>query len=163
MAGIRCGYVIVDSLNHALDIFETTDKGLVFIDDTGKSNNLQAVTITLAGSITFGQASSWDKVAYVEDGKSYGLIDLKSALSFGLDYSGYEKWLATKNDLDNLETEYNKLAGGRLFVPQDTYNQLQNILSQEKAFASELGGFWGSLGTVTNYYVTWDGSWKDRH
>jgi hypothetical protein len=37
MAGIRCAFVIVDtSLGyHALNAFQTTDAGLVFIDDTG--------------------------------------------------------------------------------------------------------------------------------
>jgi hypothetical protein len=162
MAGIRCGYVIVNNLSHALDIFEATDKGLVFIDDTGQSNNLQVHIITLPNSITFGEPNSWDKVAYVADGKPYGLIDLKSALFFGLDYQGYEKWLATKKTLDTLETQYDKLAGGRTIVPEDTYNQLQNILNQVKDLSNKLGGFWDSLGTVTNYYFTWDGNWRDR-
>jgi hypothetical protein len=35
MAGLRCGYVSLDTPNHALNVFETTDKGLIFIDDTG--------------------------------------------------------------------------------------------------------------------------------
>ncbi len=162
MAGIRCGYVIIDSLNHALDVFETTDKGLVFIDDTGKSNNLQIYTISLPNSITFGQSNSWDKVAYVASGKPYGLIDLECALSFGLDYSGYQKWLAAKKAFDTLDDEYDKLVGGRVIVPQDTYNRLQNMLTQEKALASELGGFWDSLGTVASYFITWDGNWRNR-
>lgn len=161
-AGIKCGYVVVDNLSHALNVFETTDRGLVYIDDTGKPNDLQSFTIALPNSITFGEPISWDKVAYIENGKTYGIISLECALYFGLDYSGYEKWLDTKKDLDNLDTEYDRLAGGRILVPEDTYNQLQNILTQEKALASKLGGFWDSLGTVTSYYITWDGNWRNR-
>ena len=36
--GIRCGYVCIDfavGSGHALDAFQTTDDGLVFVDDTG--------------------------------------------------------------------------------------------------------------------------------
>jgi hypothetical protein len=37
MAGIRCAYVsvVLSTGLHALDAFQTTDKGLVYIDDTG--------------------------------------------------------------------------------------------------------------------------------
>jgi hypothetical protein len=42
MAGIRCGFVSIDlsgsSSGHALNVFETTDRGLVYVDDTGVSN-----------------------------------------------------------------------------------------------------------------------------
>lgn len=34
-AGIRCGYVL--GTNHAFNVFETTDKGLIYIDDVGTS------------------------------------------------------------------------------------------------------------------------------
>jgi ribosomal protein L37AE/L43A len=37
MAGIRCAYVSVDlsGVGHALNAFQTTDRGLIYIDDTG--------------------------------------------------------------------------------------------------------------------------------
>lgn len=162
IAGIRCGYVVIDNLSHALNVFETTDRGLVFIDDTGKSSDFRTFTIALPTSVTFGEPKSWDKVAYLEVGKPYGLISLECASYFGLDYSGYEKWLMTKKELDTLRAEYDRLAGGRLLVPPEVYYQLQNILAQEKILTEKLGGFWDSLGTVTSYYVTWDGNWKNR-
>ncbi|MDO8716728.1 MAG: hypothetical protein Q7J73_07990 [Dehalococcoidales bacterium] len=162
MAGIRCGYVVVDSINHALNVFETTDKGLVFIDDTGKTSG-QIATIPTTNSILFGQPASWDKVAYVSNGKDYGLVDLGSALSFGLDYSGYENWLSAKRQLDDLGKAYDNLAAGRVIVPANIYNQLQEILNQEKALSTKLGGFWQPLGLVSSYYVTWDGSWRNRN
>lgn len=60
-AGIRCGYVIIDSLNHALNVFETTDKGFVYIDDTGTH--------------LFGP-SNCDKVVHVKEGIEYIPISL---------------------------------------------------------------------------------------
>ena len=60
-AGIRCGYVIIDNLNHALNVFETTDKGLVYIDDTG--------------TYLFGP-SNCDKVVNVKEGIEYIPISL---------------------------------------------------------------------------------------
>jgi hypothetical protein len=36
-AGIRCGFVILYGVDHACNAFETTDRGLVFIDCTGKN------------------------------------------------------------------------------------------------------------------------------
>jgi hypothetical protein len=61
IAGIRCGYVIIDSINHSLNVFETTDKGIVFIDDTG---------------ITSFGPSNCDKIVDVEIGKQYIPISL---------------------------------------------------------------------------------------
>lgn len=61
-AGIRCGYVSIDSINHALCVFETTNRGLVFIDDTGKLYN-------------FGP-SNCDKAVDVEEGKEYIPVSL---------------------------------------------------------------------------------------
>ena len=70
-AGIRAAWVGIyfkdEELGHALNAFNTTDKGLVFIDCT-----------------------EWDTVAYVEEGKEYGSIDINWASS--LDYSFYEEY-----------------------------------------------------------------------
>jgi hypothetical protein len=48
MAGIRCAYVSIDlsTGGHAIDAFQTTDEGLIYIDDTGPSqepHSLRAV------------------------------------------------------------------------------------------------------------------------
>lgn len=34
---IKCGYVLVDRINHACNVFNTTDKGLIFIDCTNSN------------------------------------------------------------------------------------------------------------------------------
>jgi len=67
-----------------------------------------------------------------------------------------------KKTSDNLENEYDRLVAGRIFVPPNIYEQAQGILAQIQALANKLGGFWDSLGIVNSYYITWDGSWRDR-
>jgi hypothetical protein len=71
MAGIRCAYVSIDlsTGGHAIDAFQTTDRGLIYIDDTGPSQEphaLRAVkTVNLStGSefipISLFPESGWD-------------------------------------------------------------------------------------------------------
>jgi hypothetical protein len=58
-AGIRCAYVSIDFAvgpGHALNAFDTTDRGLVYIDDTG---------------VTGRGPSSCDKIVTVKIGNSY--------------------------------------------------------------------------------------------
>ncbi|MFC2041213.1 hypothetical protein ACFLTY_02690 [Chloroflexota bacterium] len=40
-AGLRCGFVL--GTMHAFNVFETTDKGLIYIDDTGTSGLLMSL------------------------------------------------------------------------------------------------------------------------
>jgi hypothetical protein len=63
MAGIRCGYVSLDSPNHALNVFQTTDKGLLFIDDTG--------------NLYYGP-SNCDKTVVLDEGSQYVPVSLFS-------------------------------------------------------------------------------------
>jgi hypothetical protein len=62
--GLRCGLVEVEyeenTTGHMLNVFQTVDKGLAFIDVTGNENG-----------------RGLDKIAYVEVGKPYGIIYLK--------------------------------------------------------------------------------------
>jgi hypothetical protein len=77
-AGIRCGYVIIDSLNHAINVFNTTDKGLIYIDDTGNSG--------------YGP-SNCDKIVDVQIGKHYIPISLFPEVG----------WNSTYNDMGVVE------------------------------------------------------------
>ncbi|WP_292465656.1 hypothetical protein [Methanolobus sp.] len=66
-AGIRAAFVTIyfysDSDGHALNAFETTDKGLTYVDCTGSDVKLQ-------------ELDSFDKIAYVEKGKEYGIVSI---------------------------------------------------------------------------------------
>ena len=65
--GIRAAYVSVsfhDRQNgHAINAFETIDKGLVFVDCTGAENPL-------------GELDSNDKIAYIMPDKEYGSVSI---------------------------------------------------------------------------------------
>ncbi len=77
-AGLKAGYVSVDFLDmesHALNVFSTTDKGLVFVDCTGDTEKL-------------GALDSKDKIAYVQIGKEYGIVSAYKTDS--PDYEFYE-------------------------------------------------------------------------
>ena len=93
MAGIRCAYVSVDlsGVGHALNAFQTTDRGLIYIDDTGKVGG-------------FGP-SNCDKTVDIQLGQQYIPISL---------------------------------------FPEPGWSTI-----------------WGSMGTVTDILITWDGEWND--
>lgn len=83
--GIKCGMVIVtfdgQPIGHAFNVFPTTDKGVVLIDDTG------LVAAQKASSLAEFQT---DAVVYLEKGKPLGELNL-SQVDGHLDYSFYEE------------------------------------------------------------------------
>ncbi|SDF47111.1 AN1-like Zinc finger [Methanolobus vulcani] len=64
-AGIKTAYVVVDFTDrpegHALNAVTTTDKCLVYVDCTGSTTALD-------------ELDSFDKIAYIEEGKEYGVV-----------------------------------------------------------------------------------------
>jgi hypothetical protein len=79
-AGLRVGYVGIDfadgSVGHAIDAFQTTDEGLVYVDCTGPSLFSQ-----LEDDGAAAPNESWDKIGYLEIGQKYGVIALDRAAS----------------------------------------------------------------------------------
>jgi len=80
-SGIRAALVVVEfqeGAPHALNAFETMDKGMVYIDVTGENplNYLFTSPLTL-GSIPFTGPDSSDKVAYLKIGKPLGFVSLE--------------------------------------------------------------------------------------
>ncbi len=154
--GFRAGYVGITlagtTSGHAIDVFNTTDKGLVYVDDTGGDPK----TPTAGGSsLNLGSSSSWDKIAYLETGKDYGVISLSVADQYGFDYAGYDQWLATKQQFDNLAAQYDSLRAGRTVVPKTDYDRLQAMAAQMKDLTKQLGGVWESLGKVSDFSIIW--------
>ncbi len=120
-AGIRAGWVSITFAGteegHALNSFETTDRGLVYIDCTGSGSGD-------SGSEKQGR----DAVAYIEAGKKYGILDIDLVVSspyeyYPLQYDFYAdcegEWLEyqTMTELYNNEVDrYNSEVGDRVFV-----------------------------------------------
>ncbi len=158
-AGIKAAWVAVQfeqgSEWHALNAFSTIDKGLVFIDCTGQgfSGLIPIVPYSPGGSRVYGDVENWDKIAYVQVGKTYGLVSLEA--DHGPEYSDYEHWQQDKLLFDSKWDAYMRQLGGRLFVPEDEYRDLMRQLAELDALASHLGGFWEPLGVVSKIEIYW--------
>ncbi len=92
-AGIRAAWVGLDiyenTEGHALDAFETTDAGLVYIDSTGEG----------LWSESSSNRNSWDRQAYVNVGKAYAVIDIESPKS-GIEFLvGIEEYIDEVTEL----------------------------------------------------------------
>jgi len=144
-AGIRAAYVSVDfgdGPGHALNAFNTTDQGLVYIDSTGQGLNTATSGMTLDGQDT---TMDYDKVAYVAIGNEYGLISLDRASAF--DYEFYEQWRQQWEDYK---------AKARIYEQTSDPAELRTLREELEAQASILGKYrWDPMGTVTNFYVHW--------
>jgi hypothetical protein len=167
-AGIRAGYVSIDwaegGIGHAIDVFTTSDLGLVFFDCTGKSIFSQ-IEETDSG-MTVG---SWDKVAYLEVGKRYGVIGLAYAKS--TDYAYFEqydqKWAEFKKLLAAYNAEvklYNQEIEGKVFrrgTPDYQRIQVweQDLNAQDKVLieiTQEIGNSrFRPLSIVSNFEIHW--------
>jgi hypothetical protein len=94
-AGIKTAVVIVeftDGTLHALNAFQTTDKGLIYIDCTGIRKSPNSFEDWVYRMVhPYGQ----DRMAYVVKSKEYGTIPLEDAESTQYSfYTGYSKgWL----------------------------------------------------------------------
>jgi hypothetical protein len=92
-AGIKAGVVIVsfqgESILHALNVFQTSDKGLVYIDCTGTRSSPGGIEEWLLKLV---YPRGQDRMAYIAAGKPYGTIPLQDAESPQYSYfSGYSK------------------------------------------------------------------------
>jgi hypothetical protein len=113
-AGIKAAFVHIEFQGeietHALNAFETTDKGLVYIDCTSSRETLSVRVCdidpsTLRCISTNEGPSSYDRVAFPSIGKVYGLISLSAVRGFS--YFDYETYRQQKNAYDAALAQYN--------------------------------------------------------
>lgn len=168
-AGIRAAYVSIDFSDrpgHALNAFNTTDKGLVYIDCTGEGLTNVATGTVIDNHYAFIQ---YDKVAYVSEGNEYGIISLDRATSF--DYTSYDyymqQWDGYEKKADTYEQKldtYEAALGGRTVISdpaeyeqlQDMFEELELLKAELTAQRDTLGDYsWEPLGIVTGMYVHW--------
>jgi len=91
-AGIKAAFVVIEFSNtstpHALNAFNTIDKRLVYVDDTGKG-------FLETRKEHLSQECEWDKIAYIVENKEYGQISIDFP-SISPEYQFYEnhiqKW-----------------------------------------------------------------------
>jgi len=179
-AGIRAAWASIDfegdEEGHACNAFETTDRGLVYVDCTGQSfssklQNLRVVETEEGFSFISDTPTSWDSIAYVEIGKEYGLIDIAKVKS--LSYSFYEeykqKWQEYEklvNDYNDEIMRYNEEISGKIYIegsPELARIEAWEAELEEKSqvldeLDRDLGDFWVEpLGIVTDTYIHWEG------
>ena len=150
VAGIKAAWVGIDiednEEGHALNAFETTDKGLVYID-----------------------CMLDDTVAYIEEGKPYGTISIDKVES--LQYSFYEKYrqkiqeFETRLEAFNSEVEqYNQEISGKTYIIGSTESARiaawkDRLEEEEQALdrlVEELGdNIFEHIGIVEYIYIHW--------
>lgn len=91
--GKRAGVVVISFIGkgykYVINVFETIDRGKIYIDCTGPymSDTTQNAT--------------YDKVAYIKAGSEYGVIDLQTVFAYGsvsaLQYEFYDKYRQNHN------------------------------------------------------------------
>jgi hypothetical protein len=171
-AGIRAAWVGIrfnsTDEGHAVDAFETVDKGLVYIDCT--NSRVQGHD---------EETESWDAVAYVETGRKYGILHIDRVIAapyefYALQYDFYadcEKgWQDYKNRLDSYNKEvqrYNKEISGRVYIigspeEQSVSAWKEDLIQQEQTLdrlEKEVGSHWYesefSSYTVEDVQIHW--------
>jgi hypothetical protein len=152
-AGIEAAFVAVQfegsEVGHALNAFNTTDRGLVFIDCTSPVQSdtpyLHMLGLDDEGVGDTGEVVGADKVAYVELGKEYGVISIEVATS--PEYSFYQAYLVDKEQygLDveafNQDLEVYNQRVGAFNQDVEAYNQALEAYEQEvEEYNRALGG-----------------------
>ena len=188
-AGIRAAWVGIDlagkQVGHAVNAFNTTDRGLVYTDSTGQT--AQAYDIALLRPETEdgggGETSTGgDRVAYVDQGKELGFISLD--VNPSPDYAYYENYRVKGGEYEakltgyndkvtayNVEVQdFNRWVEGTTFISgssearraQEWKKQLQMSLymlkSEEAGLDSgkaALGPLWKTMGIVSNIDISW--------
>ncbi len=174
-AGIRAGWVSIDyadgSIGHAVNVFETTDMGLVFIDCTGEliktwdGENY----VYESGIPAYVDPQKWDTVAYLAIGEIYGHIAIDEAES--LDYSFLEGYLNDWETYKTLLTEYNDevqlyneaVKGKTFIIGTEEYEYMKawqaELIEIEQTLTdmeNELGDYYYlPSGIVSDYTIYW--------
>ncbi len=167
-AGIRVAWVAVDlagSEPHALNAFNTVDQGIVFVDCTGGGFEVNVPSL----EDSYGYDIDYDKIAYVEIGKEYGLVSLDKAES--ATYSFYERYmrefedyLRRVNEYNERTEEYIKALGGRTVIYDESeyrklkrmYDELEEERVELEIQREILGDYsWEPLGITSHVEIYW--------
>jgi hypothetical protein len=166
--GIRAAWVGVDfaddSESHALNAFYTVDIGLVFVDCTGGGFEV----VIPSPKDSYNSDSDYDKIAYVQLGREYGLVSADAATS--PKYTFYEQYKQQWGEYERRLEDYNRrieeynqeISGEVYYVGSSEYyriNRIYNELKQEEEeleqLEQELGSHWEPLGVVSHVEIYW--------
>jgi len=167
--GINAAFVAIhfedEDIGHALNAFNTTDLGLVYIDCTGRG-----IEETVFDDLSDGESyeCELDSIAYIEKGSEYGVVSIDKAESLHYDfYFDYHNSCLKLNDLlaeYNSEVEaYNDALGGRAFLAEPEYSEfkawateIEEKEAELKELFQEIGYCWAEpLGIVETVSIYW--------
>jgi hypothetical protein len=152
-SGIRAAWVAIDlggGKIHALNAFDTTDEGIVFVDCTGGG-----FEVIPSSSDAYSYDIDYDKIAYIQVGKGYGLINLDKAKSPS--YGFYEGYMQDWQDYERGVDEYNRLLGGRTAIyDYNEYMKLKRMYDRLESQRKILGDYyWQPLGITSHVEIYW--------
>jgi hypothetical protein len=151
IAGIRAGVSVIffddKDIGHAINVFYTTDYGLVYISSQGPVFDSSKVYINDRSRIC-----NLDKVFYAEIGKGLGSIDMNYVTSF--DYNFYETYKRDWIGYSNRISAFNKLC-------EENNNVWSSSMKQESDNIDEIGKKFShcfesdTMGTVKTIELFW--------
>ncbi|MEJ2740701.1 MAG: zinc ribbon domain-containing protein [Dehalococcoidia bacterium] len=167
--GINAAFVAIhfenEDVGHALNAFNTTDLGLVYIDCTGRG-----IEETVVDDWSSGEpyTCEYDSIAYIEKGNEYGVVSIDKAESLYYDYYvAYSQDCAELSelmDVYNSDVEaYNEALGGRKKLAEPEYSQfmawadeLEGMKAELEEMFDRIGYCWAEpLGIVTTVDIYW--------
>jgi len=188
-AGIRAAFVGIDltgeRIGHAVNAFNTTDRGVVYTDSTGQTareHEMSLLKLEASEDGSGGDATNGDRIVYVQQGRELGFISLN--VNPSPEYAYYENYSIKSRDFEAKLTDFNKKVqayngdvqdfnrwvSGTTFISGSSEarrvgewkQQLQMTLyllkSEEAGLDREkagLGSIWEPMGTVSGIDVRW--------
>jgi len=168
--GIRAAWVGLDlkgkgkGEGHALNAFETTDRGLVYVDCTGAN-----MAARLRQTREVSRPKSQDSIAYVEVDMEYGRIEIAKAKSSS--YSFYDEYKQKSQECDRLLSDFNEevtrhnqeVAGKVYYIgtPEATRIKAWEAEIEEKKrvvarLIEEIGDYsFEPMGIVEDLFIRW--------
>lgn len=162
-----------------MNIFNTVDQGIVFVDCTG--GGFEVITPSLGDSNSYN--IDYDKIAYVEVGKEYGAISTDAyTLPQYTFYEQYEwQWEEYESSVEDYNRkledhnkrveEYNQEISGKVYyIGTSEYNRIKSIynglqreekeLKQDKEaleiVQQDLGYYsWEPMGVISAVEIYW--------
>jgi hypothetical protein len=167
--GINAAFVAIhfenEEVGHALNAFNTTDLGLVYIDSTGRGIEETALDDWPSGE---QYECEYDSIAYIEKGNEYGVVSIDKAKS--LHYDFYVEYSRDSAKLNNMMDEYNSevkayndALGGRKKLAEPEYSEfmawadeLEEMKAELEEMFDRIGYCWAEpLGIVTTVDIYW--------
>jgi hypothetical protein len=173
--GIRAGFVSIafgdKHLNYVVNVFETSDAGLVFIDCTGQlKKSWNGSRYIYNENVHAGiNIHNGDTIAYLANGKEYGRINIDCASSAA--YAFYTEYNSKRALFNALIDEYNsqvslfntEIAGKTFTEDSSQLNAIQAWQKEIAALADKISSLqpeiddycYTSPGVVSDFVIYW--------